>query len=60
VPFQLLIPELTPVSLLESHLIGLASLFHKPPFIMPKKQTVKPGDAFEDIACKPGFEIVKF
>jgi hypothetical protein len=25
-----------------------------------KKQTVQPGDAFEDTAFKPGFEIVKF
>jgi hypothetical protein len=26
----------------------------------PKKQTVQPGDAFEDTVLKPGFEIVKF
>jgi hypothetical protein len=28
--------------------------------ITPKKQTVQPGDAIEDTAIKPGFEIVKF
>jgi hypothetical protein len=26
----------------------------------PPKQTVHPGDVFEDTAFKPGFEIVKF
>jgi hypothetical protein len=28
--------------------------------ITPKKRTVQPGDAFEDTAFKPVFEIVKF
>jgi hypothetical protein len=42
------------------HLIGQDSLFQKILIITPKKQTVHPGDAFEDTAIKPGFEIVKF
>jgi hypothetical protein len=41
-------------------LIGLVSLLQKTPIITPKKRTVQPGDAFEDTAFKPGFEIVKF
>jgi hypothetical protein len=32
----------------------------KTPTIIPKKQTVQPGVAFEDIAFKPEFDIVKF
>jgi hypothetical protein len=28
--------------------------------ILKKNRTVQPGDAFEDIAFKPGFDIVKF
>jgi hypothetical protein len=42
------------------HLIGLESLFQKTPIITTIKRTVQPGDAFEDTAFKPGFEIVKF
>jgi hypothetical protein len=42
------------------HKIGLDALFHNIPIITPKKRTVQPGDAFEDTAFKPGFEIVKF
>ncbi len=43
------------------HLIGrLDSLFQKTPIITPKKRTIQPGDAFEDTAFKPGFEIAKF
>jgi hypothetical protein len=34
--------------------------FRKPQSSLPKKRTVQPGDVFEDIAFKPGFEIVKF
>jgi hypothetical protein len=30
------------------------------PIIAPKKRIVQPGDAIEDTAFKPGFEIVKF
>ncbi len=30
------------------------------PFITPRQRTVQLGDAFEDTAFKPGFEIVKF
>jgi hypothetical protein len=41
-------------------LIGLDSLFQKTPIITPKKGTVQPGDAFEDTAFQPWFEIVKF
>jgi hypothetical protein len=26
----------------------------------PQKRTLQPGDAFEDTAFKPGFEIAKF
>jgi hypothetical protein len=38
----------------------LDSLFQKTPIITPqKKRTVQPGDAFEDIVFKQGFEIVK-
>jgi hypothetical protein len=36
------------------------SLFQKTLIMTPKKRTVQPGDAFEDTALKPGFEIVKF
>jgi hypothetical protein len=39
---------------------GLDSLFQKTPIITTKKRTVQPGDAIEDTAFKPGFEIVKF
>jgi hypothetical protein len=42
------------------HLIGLDSLFQKTPVITPKKRSVQPGDALEDTAFKPGFEILKF
>jgi hypothetical protein len=52
VTFQLLIPRLTPVSLLESREIGLDSLLQKPPFTTSKNRTIQPGDAFEDIALK--------
>jgi hypothetical protein len=38
--------------------MGLDSLFHETPIITPEKRTVQPGDAFEDTAFKPGFEIV--
>jgi hypothetical protein len=41
-------------------LIGFDYLFQKTPIIAPEKRTVQPGDAFEDTAFKPGFEIVKF
>jgi hypothetical protein len=43
-------------------LIGLGSLFQKPPSITAekKKRTFQPGYAYEDIAFKPGLEIVKF
>jgi hypothetical protein len=42
-------------------LIGLDSLFQKKSRSSPpKKRTVQPGDAFEDTAFNPGFEIVKF
>jgi hypothetical protein len=41
-------------------LIDLDSLFQKIPIIIPKKRAVQPGDAFEDTAFNPGFEIVKF
>jgi hypothetical protein len=43
-----------------SYLIRLDSLRKKTPNITPKKRTVQPGDAFEDTAFKPGFEIVRF
>jgi hypothetical protein len=42
------------------HLIGLGSLFQKNSNHQPKKQTVQPGDAFEDTVFKPGFEIEIF
>jgi hypothetical protein len=42
------------------HWIGLDSLFQKTPTITPTKRTVQPGDAFEDTAFEPRFEIVKF
>jgi hypothetical protein len=42
------------------HLMSVDSLFQKSPIITLKKQTVQPGDAFEDTAFKLGFEIVKF
>jgi hypothetical protein len=32
----------------------------KTPIITPKERTAKPGNAYEDTALKPGFEIVKF
>jgi hypothetical protein len=32
----------------------------KNPLIIPQKWTIQPGDAFEDTAFKPRFEIVKF
>ncbi len=32
----------------------------KPQSSLPKKRSVQLGDAFEDTAFKPGFEIVKF
>jgi hypothetical protein len=41
-------------------LIGFDSLFQKALIITPKKQTAQQGDASEDTAFKPGFEIVKF
>jgi hypothetical protein len=41
-------------------LIGLDSFFQKTPIITAKKLTVQPGDALEDTAFTPGFEIVKF
>jgi hypothetical protein len=41
-------------------LIGLDSLFQTILIITPKKRTVQPGDAYEDTAFKPEFEIVKF
>jgi hypothetical protein len=40
--------------------IGRESLSQKTLIIILKKLTVHPGDAFEDTACKPGSEIVKF
>jgi hypothetical protein len=40
--------------------VDLDSLFQKTPIVISKKGTVQPGDAFEDIALQPGFEIVKF
>jgi hypothetical protein len=40
--------------------MSLDSFFQKTPIINPKNRTVQPGDAFEDTAFKPGFEIVKF
>jgi hypothetical protein len=42
------------------HWISIVSLFQKTPIIIPKKRTVKPGDAIEDTVFQPGFEIVKF
>ncbi len=42
------------------HSIGLDSLFQKTPITTLKKRTAQPGDAFEDTAFDPGFEIVKF
>ncbi len=42
------------------HLIGLDSFFQKTTIITQEKQPVQSGDAFEDTAFKPGFEIVKF
>jgi hypothetical protein len=41
------------------HEIGLESLSENP-HDHPQKRTVQQGDAFEDTAFKPGFEIVKF
>jgi hypothetical protein len=38
----------------------LTPSFRKPRSSPPKNRTVQPGDAFEDIAFIPGFEIVKF
>ncbi len=35
-------------------------LFQKTPIINPQKRTVQLGNAFEDTAVKPGFEIDKF
>jgi hypothetical protein len=40
--------------------MSLGSFFQKTPIITPEKQTVQPGGAFEDIAFKPGFAIVRF
>jgi hypothetical protein len=40
--------------------LGLDSLFQKTSIITPKKLTIQPGDAFEDTAFEPGFEIAKF
>jgi hypothetical protein len=43
------------------HLTGLdLFLFQKTTIITTQKGTVRPGDAFEDNAVKPGFENVKF
>jgi hypothetical protein len=40
---------------------AIDSLFYrKPRSSPPRSRTVEPGDAFEDAAFKPGFEIVKF
>jgi hypothetical protein len=38
----------------------LTSPFEKTPITILTKPTVQPGNAFEDTAFKPGFEIVKF
>jgi hypothetical protein len=35
-------------------------LLSKNPDYYPQKRTVQPGEAFEDTAFEPGFEIVKF
>ncbi len=40
--------------------MSLASLFHEMLIITNKKRNFQPGDAFEDTAFEPGFEIVKF
>jgi hypothetical protein len=40
--------------------VGLDFLFQETPNIPTWKQTVKPGDAREDTALKPGFDIVIF
>jgi hypothetical protein len=43
------------------HLIGLHFLSQETPIITKRrKKTIQPGDAFEDTAFKPGFEIAKF
>jgi hypothetical protein len=42
------------------HSIDLDSFFQKTPIITPEKRTIQPGDAFEDTAFNPGFEIVEF
>jgi hypothetical protein len=42
------------------HVRSLVSPFQETPIIIPKNQTVQPGDTFEDTDFKPGFEIVKF
>ncbi len=39
--------------------IGLDFLFQNVPIITAEKRTVKPGNAFEDIAFRVLFEIVK-
>ncbi len=41
------------------HYIGLDFLFHKTPIIATQKRTVQQGDAFEDTAFEPWFEIAK-
>jgi hypothetical protein len=46
--------------LAQSDQIGLDSIFQKVLIITPTKRTNQPGDAVEDTAFKPGFEIVKF
>jgi hypothetical protein len=39
--------------------MGLYSLSQITPIISPKERNVHPGDAFEDIAFKPGLKVVK-
>jgi hypothetical protein len=40
--------------------MGLDTHFQKTLIITPKKRTVQQGEAFEDTAFKPRFEIVNF
>jgi hypothetical protein len=42
------------------HLIGLNFLFHNIPIITAEKRTVKPKDAFKDIAFRVPLKFFKF
>jgi hypothetical protein len=46
---------------LRGHICAIRhSLFQKTPIITPRNRIFQPRETFEDIAFKPGFDIVKF